>query len=39
VFRASRFLGRLHDHGLTDDQILALIDTHVQDPAIDLRAG
>ena len=39
VFRASRFLGRLHAHGLTDDQILALIDTHVQDPAIDLRAG
>ncbi len=39
VFRASRFLGRLHGHGLTDDQILALIDTHVRDPAIDLRAG
>ena len=32
VFRASRFLGRMHAHGLTDDQILALIDTHVQDP-------
>ena len=39
VFRASRFLGRLHTHGLTDDQILALIDTHVQDSAVDLRAG
>ena len=30
---------RLHTHGLTDDQILALIDTHVQDSAVDLRAG
>ena len=39
VFRASRFLGRLHTNGLTDDQILALIDTHVQDSAVDLRAG
>ena len=27
------------DQDLTDDQILALIDTHVQDPAVDLRAG
>ncbi|HEY5981558.1 MAG TPA: hypothetical protein VIT41_18180 [Microlunatus sp.] len=39
VFRASRFLGRLHAHGLTDEEILTLVDTHVQDPAIDLRAG
>lgn len=31
VFRASRFLGRLHDQGLTDAQILALLDEHVGD--------
>ncbi len=32
VFRASRFLGRLHDTGLTDAEILALLDEHVGDP-------
>lgn len=31
VFRASRFLGRLHDQGLTDAHILALLDEHVGD--------
>ena len=36
VFRASRFLGRLHDHGLTDEQILALLDSTSR---IRLRAG
>lgn len=39
VFRASRFLGRLHDHGLTDDQILALLDDHLGDAVGDRRAG
>lgn len=39
VFRASRFLGRLHDHGLTDDQILALLDDHLADEVGDRRAG
>lgn len=31
VFRASRFLGQLHDLGLTDDQILEVLDEHVLD--------
>jgi hypothetical protein len=39
VFRASRFLGRLHDHGLTDDQILALLDDHLGGAVGDRRAG
>lgn len=39
VFRASRFLGRLHDHGLSDDQILALLDQHLQDPDVGLQAS
>ncbi len=39
VFRASRFLGRLHDQGLTDDEILALLDEHIADPVPDRRAG
>jgi hypothetical protein len=39
VFRASRFLGRLHDQGLTDDQVLALLDEHIADPVLDRRAG
>lgn len=39
VFRASRFLGRLHGQGLTDDQILALLDEHIGDPVRDRRAG
>lgn len=32
VFRASRFLGRLHDQALTDAQILALLDDHLGEP-------
>ncbi len=39
VFRASRFLGRLHGDGLTDQQILALLDEHVPDPVVGLLAG
>jgi hypothetical protein len=38
VFRASRFLGRLHDHEITDEQILALLDEHLQDPDVGLQA-
>jgi hypothetical protein len=39
VFRASRFLGRLHDQGLTDGQILALLDEHLEDPAAGRQAS
>lgn len=39
VFRASRFLGRLHERGMSDEQILALLDEHLQvEPAADLQA-